>query len=82
MYYRYPDENFFFEVDIIDDLEFDEFIELDACYRNKKEKCKEGYQSKKSYSCEKIMHSNKEYPVDFAKWIETDDEYSKEMTCK
>ncbi|MGG7078293.1 hypothetical protein [Clostridium sardiniense] len=82
MYYRYPEGDFFFEVNVREDLEFDEFIELDTCYRNKKEKCKDGCQSNKSCSCETIMNSNKEYPVDFAKWIKTDDEYSEEMTCK
>jgi len=82
MYYRYPEGDFFFEVNVREDLEFDEFIELDMCYRNKKEKCKDGCKSNKSCSCEKIMHSNKEYPIDFAKWIKTDDEYSEEMTCE
>lgn len=82
MYYRYPEGDFFFEVNVRDDLELDKFIELDTCYRNKKEKCKDVCQSNKSCSCEKIMHSNKEYPIDFAKWIKTDDEYSEEMNCK
>lgn len=82
MYYRYPEGDFFFEVNVREDMKFDEFIELDNCYRNKKEECKEGCSSNEKCSCIEIMNSNKEYPIDFVRWIETDDEYSEEMICK
>ncbi len=82
MYYRYPEGYFFFEVNVREDMKFDEFIELDDCYRNKKEECKDGCNSNEKCSCIKIMNSNKEYPIDFVRWITTDDEYSEEITCR
>lgn len=82
LYYIYPEGDFFFDINIRENLEFDKFIELDDCYRNKKEECKNLCDSNKKCSCIKIIDSNKEFSIDFAKWIKTDDEYSEEMTCK
>lgn len=71
LYYAYPDGDFFFDINKRANLEFDKFIKLDNCYRNKKEKSKE--------SC--IDH-NKEFHLDSEKWAKLDEEYSKDMTCK
>ncbi|MDY6013102.1 hypothetical protein [Clostridium sp.] len=82
LHYVYPDGDFFFNVNERANLEFDRFIELDNCYRNKKEKSKESCGSNKKYSCEKSINSNKEFHLDNEKWSELDEEYSKDMTCK
>lgn len=82
LHYVYPDGDFFFNVDERANLEFDKFIELDNCYRNKKEKFDKSCSSNKKYSCKEVIDSKKEVHLDIKKWAEVDEEYSKDMTCR
>lgn len=71
MYYRYPEGEFFFEVNIGEDLEFDEFIELDSFYRTKKDECKDKDDSNKECSCIETMNFNEGFHIDLASLVMT-----------
>lgn len=78
MYCRYPDGNkFFFKVDILND-ELEEFTDIEFDYRNKDENGCLKYKEK--INCEMEMKNNKNLQDDFFKWINTDIEFSDEIT--
>lgn len=78
MYCRYPDGNeFFFKVDILND-ELEDFNDIEFDYRNKDANGCLKYKDK--ISCETEMKNNKKLQDDFLKWINTDVEFSDEIT--